>query len=137
MLYAKEATQEQKRKAIELKLPLNFFTYENAPPCPGCRGCELDGDDSLPTTTTTPSAVTASSLKPNSTPATPWMKMTDPTVSTLSFSSLTTTSNSGFNKPAEFSWSGTGRPIFGVSFVICMLFVNFGTLLKFGISYFR
>ena len=37
----------------------------------------------------------------------------------LSFSSLAAIgSSSGFNKPAAFSWSGTGLPVFGVSVAI-------------------
>ena len=27
-------------KVQRLKLPLNFYDYENMPPCPGCRGCQ-------------------------------------------------------------------------------------------------
>lgn len=113
LVYAKEATEEQKRKAKELKLPLNFFLYEDAPPCPGCRGCEPE-DKSV---TTKPDVIT----KPNNVakPETPsnaisFAKMIDASASQLSFSSLVSSTGSGFNKPAAFSWSGTGQPIFGV-----------------------
>ncbi|KPJ13679.1 E3 SUMO-protein ligase RanBP2 [Papilio machaon] len=34
-----QASNEDKQKAIELKLPENFYTYKSKPPCQGCRGC--------------------------------------------------------------------------------------------------
>ncbi|XP_068629144.1 E3 SUMO-protein ligase RanBP2-like [Battus philenor] len=37
------ASSEEKQKANELKLPENFYTYKNKPPCQGCRGCNDDG----------------------------------------------------------------------------------------------
>lgn len=123
LVYAKEATAEQKRKAMELKLPLNFFLYEDAPPCPGCRGCERDEETAE--ATAKPVAAKSLSFSPNlfaksETPS--FAKMADASVSQLSFSSLATTSSSGFNKPAAFSWSGTGAPIFGVSVdtILCL-----------------
>jgi len=104
VLFLKEATEEQKRKAIELKLPLNFFLYENAPPCPGCRGCDKDDIVSVKT----PAATKTEKNAPID-----LFKMADSAVSQLSFSALATDSTSGFNKPSQFSWSGTGQPIFG------------------------
>ena len=123
-MYAKEATPEQKQKAIELKLPLNFFLYEDAPPCPGCRGCERDSDDAKESGTTKPAPAVSffpsqSLFTKTGTPS--FAKMADASVSQLSFSSLTATNSSGFNKPAAFSWSGTGAPIFGVSIVIILI----------------
>ncbi|CAG4963166.1 unnamed protein product [Parnassius apollo] len=38
------ASNEEKQKAIELKLPENFYTYKNKPPCQGCRGCKDDDE---------------------------------------------------------------------------------------------
>lgn len=112
-VYAKEATEEQKRKARELKLPLNFFLYENAPPCPGCRGCEPEESDEP----AKPAAVVVPKPIPVTKADTPisFTKMAESSVSQISFSSLVSANSSGFNKPAAFSWSGTGAPIFGVS----------------------
>ncbi|XP_041973959.1 E3 SUMO-protein ligase RanBP2-like [Aricia agestis] len=35
-----QATSEEKKKAKDLMLPENFYTYKNKFPCQGCRGCE-------------------------------------------------------------------------------------------------
>lgn len=35
-------TEEQKQKIVTLKLPLDFFNYETAEPCSGCRGCDSE-----------------------------------------------------------------------------------------------
>ena len=35
----KPQSKEIPEKVQLLKLPLNFFDYENLPNCPGCRGC--------------------------------------------------------------------------------------------------
>lgn len=35
-------SDEDKRLAEQLKLPLSFFAYRNAPDCGGCRGCQPD-----------------------------------------------------------------------------------------------
>lgn len=129
IVFAKEATEEQKKKAKELMLPLNFFLYENAPPCPGCRGCE--NDDDTPVATSAPASVTAPAPKSDaglkfsfaaSTPSAEskttssapfnFMNMAESKVSGLSFSSLASSSQSGFNKPSTFSWSGAGAPVF-------------------------
>ncbi|KAK7080137.1 hypothetical protein SK128_016406, partial [Halocaridina rubra] len=40
IVFEKKATPSQVERARALKLPDNFFLYEEAPPCPGCRGCE-------------------------------------------------------------------------------------------------
>lgn len=37
-----QATDEEKRKAKELMLPENFYTYKTKDPCQGCRGCDED-----------------------------------------------------------------------------------------------
>ena len=42
ILLEKKATEDQEAKARKLKLPLNFYLYEQSPPCPGCRGCEKE-----------------------------------------------------------------------------------------------
>ncbi|UYV77500.1 RANBP2 [Cordylochernes scorpioides] len=42
--YEKTASSEQVERALALQLPKNFYLYETAPPCPGCRGCR----DELP-----------------------------------------------------------------------------------------
>ena len=120
IVYVREATDEQKRRAAELKLPSNFYLYESAPPCPGCRGCDdIDAGDA-------PAVVdTAAIVKPNPvdarekaqtapTPSIMQWKLSDASTSQLSFSSLISSSDSGFSKPEAFSWSGTGQPIFGV-----------------------
>lgn len=114
LVYAKEATAEQKRKAAELKLPLNFFLYEDAPPCPGCRGCEPE-DDAVVTKPEVVPKFNAVSKAETPTPSNviSFSKMVDASASQLSFSSLVSSAGSGFNKPAAFSWSGTGQPIFG------------------------
>ena len=109
LVYAKEATEEQKRKAKELMLPLNFFLYEDAPPCSGCRGCEPE--DTKPDVVTKPNLVTKPETPSN---AISFAKMVDASASQLTFSSLVSSTGSGFNKPAAFSWSGTGQLIFGV-----------------------
>lgn len=117
IVFLKEATEEQKRKAIELKLPLNFFLYENAPPCPGCRGCDKED---------VAHGVTSLAAKTEKTTSVNLFKLADSSVSHLSFSALAADSVSGFNKPTEFSWSGTGQPIFGVK-----VFVFFFSVLNF------
>ena len=105
VVFLKEATEEQKRKALALKLPLNFFLYENAPPCPGCRGC--DEED-------VPVGKISTATKPEKDAPVNLFKLAESSVSHLSFSALAADSTSGFNKPSQFSWSGTGQPIFGV-----------------------
>ncbi|XP_048004497.1 E3 SUMO-protein ligase RanBP2-like [Leguminivora glycinivorella] len=35
-----QSNSEEKKKALELMLPENFFLYKNKEPCRGCRGCE-------------------------------------------------------------------------------------------------
>lgn len=42
--YEKKPSKEQAEKAAEFKLPSTFYNYEDAKPCPGCRGCEDDDD---------------------------------------------------------------------------------------------
>lgn len=39
ILYEHKPTKEQVEKALALQLPANFYSYEEKPPCPGCRGC--------------------------------------------------------------------------------------------------
>lgn len=114
VVYTKQATAEQQRKAKELKLPLNFFLYEDAPPCPGCRGCEPEEAQSTPKPVNLfANTLPSTKAEPSSTIS--FAKMAEASVSSLSFSSLANVSNSGFSKPAAFSWSGAGQPIFGVS----------------------
>jgi hypothetical protein len=38
--YEKTVSAEDRAKALALMLPPNFYSYRNAPPCPGCVGCE-------------------------------------------------------------------------------------------------
>lgn len=47
--YEKKATPEQVERARKLHLPDNFYLYEEAEPCTGCRGCEKDssGEDEV------------------------------------------------------------------------------------------
>lgn len=41
VIYVKEPkSNSDKEKAIQLKLPINFFSYIDAKPCPGCNGCK-------------------------------------------------------------------------------------------------
>ncbi|XP_066979899.1 E3 SUMO-protein ligase RanBP2 isoform X2 [Macrobrachium rosenbergii] len=47
IIYEKKATPEQIERARSLKLPDNFFLYEDAAPCPGCRGCTEEDDQSF------------------------------------------------------------------------------------------
>lgn len=134
LIFAKEATEEQKRKAAELQLPLNFFLYESAPPCPGCRGCYTPEDDAAveakaatPTTSKADAAPAASTKSDaNALGSISFSKFAESSVSQLSFSSLTSASSSGFNKPSTFSWSGAGKPVFGVSvpFLVSFLFLK-------------
>ncbi|XP_063633731.1 E3 SUMO-protein ligase RanBP2-like [Cydia splendana] len=42
-----QSNSEEKKKALELMLPENFFLYKNKDPCRGCRGCD-DSKDSTP-----------------------------------------------------------------------------------------
>lgn len=119
VVFTKEATDEQKKKAKELRLPLNFFLYENAPPCPGCRGCEKDedevpSDESEPKSDASSVATLDTSSKATLSSTLSFVNMADSSVSNLSFSSFASNSASGFNKPNSFSWSGAGQPIFGV-----------------------
>ncbi|XP_076322044.1 E3 SUMO-protein ligase RanBP2-like [Tachypleus tridentatus] len=46
----KQASDEKRAKAEQLKLPPNFYLYEEKPPCPGCRGCdkEVEQDEEEP-----------------------------------------------------------------------------------------
>ncbi|CAK1548449.1 unnamed protein product [Leptosia nina] len=69
-----QASDEDKKRAKELMLPENFFTYTKKQPCEGCRGCEYDTDDisqhstskeTFFKTTTTPSKTFASYLQNN------------------------------------------------------------------------
>lgn len=46
-----QATAEEKEKAKELMLPLNFFNYKNKDPCHGCRGCNGQNDSEIETPT--------------------------------------------------------------------------------------
>ena len=44
IVYQKRPDSEEVLKKVEeLKLPLNFYDYENMDPCPGCRGCLDEG----------------------------------------------------------------------------------------------
>lgn len=40
VIESKSASEEKRESAEKLKLPSNFYLYEDKPPCPGCRGCE-------------------------------------------------------------------------------------------------
>ncbi|XP_026324308.1 E3 SUMO-protein ligase RanBP2-like isoform X2 [Hyposmocoma kahamanoa] len=44
------ATDDEKQKAKELMLPENFFTYKTKEPCQGCRGCMIDDEKSIHST---------------------------------------------------------------------------------------
>lgn len=47
IVYVKEpSSKEVLEKVKKYQLPLNFYDYENAKPCPGCRGCEKEGETS-------------------------------------------------------------------------------------------
>ena len=50
IVYEKHPTPEQVKKARVFQLPDTFYMYEDAPPCPGCIGCEDDdqGTSSAP-----------------------------------------------------------------------------------------
>ena len=124
VVFEKKATPAQLKLAADLKLPPNFFLYESAPPCPGCRGCT---DDLPETPASAPVKTDVAAPKPTpkteesepepatTTPSMSSWKLTTPSGADLSFSSLATTSGSvGFNKSANFSWSGTGQRLFEV-----------------------
>ena len=49
--YVKKATFAQRAKAARLQLPPNFFAPSSYPPCPGCRGCEVDTRVAVPADT--------------------------------------------------------------------------------------
>lgn len=51
-----QATKEEKKKAKELMLPENFFTYKNKDPCQGCRGCQEDDESKSTNLTSEPSS---------------------------------------------------------------------------------
>nr|XP_012149245.1 PREDICTED: E3 SUMO-protein ligase RanBP2-like isoform X1 [Megachile rotundata] len=40
VLYEVKVTPEEKKEALRLQLPENFYAYKQKPDCPGCRGCE-------------------------------------------------------------------------------------------------
>lgn len=67
------ASNEDKQRAIELKLPENFYTYKSKPPCQGCRGCndeDVTREPASNSTTTTLSNTTVGASEINiSTPA--------------------------------------------------------------------
>ncbi|XP_013778960.1 E3 SUMO-protein ligase RanBP2-like isoform X2 [Limulus polyphemus] len=42
ILKAKQASDEKRARAQQLKLPPNFYLYEEKSPCPGCRGCDKE-----------------------------------------------------------------------------------------------
>ena len=44
-MFEKMATPEQVERARKLHLPDNFYLYDEASSCPGCRGCEDDTSD--------------------------------------------------------------------------------------------
>ncbi|CAG0925185.1 unnamed protein product, partial [Notodromas monacha] len=44
VVFEKKLPDNLIQRAIRLKLPTNFFDYENKTPCPGCRGCDDDWD---------------------------------------------------------------------------------------------
>ncbi|GLG99976.1 E3 SUMO-protein ligase RanBP2 [Gryllus bimaculatus] len=44
VVYELTVTPEEKAAAERLKLPPNFYSYKNRPPCPGCCGCEPESD---------------------------------------------------------------------------------------------
>lgn len=101
---AKEASEEQKRKAQEPKSPLNFLFYETASACQESRSCDRDEE---------PASIKNDFNSP----------LAGSPPSELSFS-LVTAGSSGFKRTARFSLSGTGQQIFGgVSFFKSM--VNF------------
>jgi E3 SUMO-protein ligase RanBP2 len=123
VVFEKKATPAQLKLATDLKLPPNFFLYESAPPCPGCRGCtdelETPASGSVKTDAPAPKPTTTTEEtepKPiNTTPSMASWNLTASSGADLSFSTLATTSGSvGFNKSGNFSWSGTGQRLFEV-----------------------
>jgi hypothetical protein len=44
IVYTLEASEDEKIKARQYKLPENFYNYEKKPECIGCRGCEKNHD---------------------------------------------------------------------------------------------
>ncbi|KOB73162.1 putative ran-binding protein [Operophtera brumata] len=62
-----QANAEDKQKAIDLRLPENFYTYKNKEPCRGCRGCSDEDakSDTQPPRTITVSEVAATLAKQN------------------------------------------------------------------------
>lgn len=100
------ASNEEQQKAIELKLPENFYTYKNKPPCQGCRGCNDDEDINNEATTNQ----TVLSV-PNSTINISEIKISTPVKTSIQ--SIQSPSSSlygtpgGFNETANCSYFGT------------------------------
>ncbi|KAK8396428.1 hypothetical protein O3P69_005465 [Scylla paramamosain] len=119
VVYEKKATPEQIERARKLLLPNNFFMYEDASPCPGCRGCENDsaGEDEVVKITASTPAFGGSPLKPmfGSTPTTTSATFGSPSIFGGSATFTTTTTASSFftAKPSIFSspgFFGSGTP---------------------------
>lgn len=45
IVYETQVTSEQREAALRLQLPPNFYSYLNAPKCPGCVGCSDDDEE--------------------------------------------------------------------------------------------
>ncbi|KAK8786592.1 hypothetical protein V5799_023632 [Amblyomma americanum] len=72
-----KASPEDVARARALKLPDNFYLYENKEPCPGCRGCE-DWEDKKKTLAAS-SAASASHVQRSSAKAAPHLAAADST----------------------------------------------------------
>lgn len=100
------ASDEEQLKAIELKLPENFYTYKNKPPCQGCRGCK-DDDDNLNEATTNQSVLTdlKSTVRLSETKISTPVKTFIPSIQSPSNSLYGTPGNS--NETVNCSYFGT------------------------------
>ncbi|XP_015788993.1 E3 SUMO-protein ligase RanBP2 isoform X2 [Tetranychus urticae] len=60
IVYVKEPKSDEAEKAKKYQLPINFYDYMNAKPCPGCRGCDEDASLDKTSVKTEPKAEPAS-----------------------------------------------------------------------------
>lgn len=65
VVFERKADERQQRLAARLQLPPNFYSYETAPPCPGCRGCDdEESDDAATASSATAPSTTAAAGTP-------------------------------------------------------------------------
>ncbi|XP_067013935.2 E3 SUMO-protein ligase RanBP2 [Anabrus simplex] len=112
-VYRLTVTPEERAKALQLKLPENFFSYKQKSPCPGCCGCEpdSDADEQQSSKTATPSGVNDKPKKCVLSPpqlSVPSLASTSVPKTTVSSIFSAAANNPVFGQPASFGLSTKG-----------------------------